>query len=321
MAWLRLIRWKNLLIIFLTQFLAWRCVIVPQISGLISHRAFFFFTVNFLCISISTILIAAAGYIINDYFDIKIDTINRPDKVILGKTIARKTAIVLHTILNIVALFLAGFVAAQTGDYEWLLLQLSCTVLLWFYSTHFKRQYISGNLVVSLLTALTILILIVYNPAIYQITPLQALSVNGTSFLPAWTLIIYSFFAFMLTWMREVVKDMEDFKGDEAEGCITMPIKKGLKYSIRFVRTLSALVIITLIISGYILFRHQYWLLCGYILLLLVLPLVNWIVYLDKEFTSQHYHMCSRRLKIIMVFGVMSLLVYYFQLILSNGTI
>src|ERR1700722_9395935 len=102
MALLRLIRWKNLLIIFLTQFLAWRCIITPQIFGLNSGLSFFFSTVNFLFLSLSTVLIAAAGYIINDYFDIKIDTINKPEKVVLGKAIERKKAIILHTTLNII---------------------------------------------------------------------------------------------------------------------------------------------------------------------------------------------------------------------------
>ena len=321
MALLRLIRWKNLLIIFLTQFLAWRCIITPQIFGLNSGLSFFFSTVNFLFLSLSTVLIAAAGYIINDYFDIKIDTINKPEKVVLGKAIERKKAIILHTTLNIIALTMAGYVAARAHHYEWLLLQLSCTVLLWFYSTHFKRRYMIGNIVVALLTALTILVLIIYNPGIYQVTKTQAMAVNGSSFLPVWTLIVYAFFAFMLTGMREIVKDMEDFKGDEAEGCVTMPIKKGLEYSVRFTQILVVLVIIPLMAACYILFQHQYRLLAGYILALLVIPIALWSVYLGRQAISQHYHDSSRWLKIIMILGVFSLVIYYLQLFLSNATV
>ena len=162
MPWLQLIRWQNLLIIFLTQLLAWAFVVLPCSPCILGP-------VNFLCIALSTLLIAAAGYIINDYFDIRIDTINRPDKVVLEKAIPRKQAIIAHTLLNVIALLLAGYVAAQAHHYEWLLLQAGCTLLLWFYSTDLKKQYLSGNIAVSLLAALTILILLGYEPALHRL--------------------------------------------------------------------------------------------------------------------------------------------------------
>ncbi len=144
MAWLRLIRWNNLLIILLTQLLAWVCVIMPM-----RHYAavpMLLNAPNFLCLSLSTILIAAAGYIINDYFDIKIDTINKPDKVILEKQIPRRMAIIAHSVLNIIALCLAAFVAAQAHHFEWLLVQVLCTlvVMVLFYPFQapvYDRQY------------------------------------------------------------------------------------------------------------------------------------------------------------------------------------
>jgi len=122
MPWLQLIRWKNLLIVFLTQFLAWWCVILPGMPVVLTP-------LHFLLLSLSTVLIAAAGYIINDYFDIKIDTINKPEKVVLEKIIPRKQAIIAHSLLNVVALILAGYVAAQAHHYEWLLLHAAALVL------------------------------------------------------------------------------------------------------------------------------------------------------------------------------------------------
>ena len=123
MPWLRLIRWKNLLIIFLTQFLVWGCVILPENPKVLVPF-------NFLLITVSTMLIAAAGYIINDYFDIKIDFINHTEKLILEKVIPRKQAIISHTVLNVIALFLAAIVAMQAHHLEWLFFQATCTVLL-----------------------------------------------------------------------------------------------------------------------------------------------------------------------------------------------
>lgn len=297
MAWLKLIRWKNLAIILLTQFLVWWCVILPEVPLVLKP-------VNFLLLALSTALIAAAGYIINDYFDIKIDLINRPEKVVLEKVIPRKQAIISHTVLNIAALLCAGYVAAYAHSYEWLLVQVLCTLLLWFYSTDFKRQYITGNLAVALLAALTIIVLMVYEPALH----------HTLNTLPVWVLGIYAYFAFMLTWMREIVKDMEDFIGDESEGCVTMPIKRGLNFAARYTLGLSLLVVIPLLIAAKVLYQNSYIILSLYVLILLVLPLIIWSLFLNKDSSTQHYSKASRLLKIIMLLGVFSLVVYHFQL-------
>jgi 4-hydroxybenzoate polyprenyltransferase len=299
MPWLQLIRWQNLLIILLTQFLAWWCVVLPGSPGILNPR-------NFCLLAISTMLIAAAGYIINDYFDIKIDTINKPGKVVLEKIIPRKQAIIAHALLNIIALLLAGYIAAQAHHYEWLLLQAACSLLLWFYSTDFKQQYMIGNLVVAALTALTILSLIIYEPSMPQFSRV--------------VLLVYAYFAFMLTWMREIVKDMEDHIGDEAEGCITMPIKKGLDYSARFSILLSILVILPLGWASVMLFDHDYKWLSLYIVAILIMPLILWSVFLLRKTTTQHYHNASTALKIIMLLGICSLLIYHFQLFTNRAS-
>ena len=313
MSWLRLIRWKNLVIIFLTQFLAWRCIILPGDPEILTP-------VNFILLSVSTMLIAAAGYIINDYFDIKIDLVNKPDKVVLEKVIPRKQAIITYTVLNLIALILAGVVAIQAHHLEWLMFQLCCTLLLWFYSTNFKRQYITGNVVIALLTALTIIVLILYEPRMHP----GVLFRKGVAFPSlnerflivdnGWVLCFYAYFAFMLTWMREIVKDMEDIKGDEAAGCMTMPIKKGLKYATRFTILLSLLVIIPLAIAVFNL-RYDWLGLPLYITLLIIVPLIVWSVFLVRKFTVQHYHNASRGLKIIMIIGICSLFIYHLHLL------
>jgi 4-hydroxybenzoate polyprenyltransferase len=154
--------------------------------------------------------------------------------------------------------------------------------------------------VVAILTALTIIVLWVYEPV-----------VNG---LAARVLSVYAYFAFMLTWMREIVKDMEDFKGDAEEGCITMPIKWGLKRSTLFISGLGLLAVVPLAFVAYVLYNYHYYLLSLFIALFLILPLAVWSAYLKKGMTSLHYHKASSRLKIIMVLGIISLIVYYFQI-------
>ena len=265
MAWLRLIRWKNLLIVLFTQLLVWACVLLPMKQY--AATPLLLTPLNLLCIALSTVLIAAAGYIINDYFDIKIDIINRPEKMVLEKRIPRKWGIILHTALNLIGLALAAYVARQAGHYEWLALQLSCTILLWFYSASFKRQFVTGNVVVALLTALTILTLMIYEPATHPyITQHYFLQIADKKIInPVWVLGVYTYFAFMLTWMREIVKDMEDFKGDAEEGCVTMPIKIGLLKSARFSQLLGILAITPLIIGSIKLCNKEWWALGIYI--------------------------------------------------------
>jgi len=310
MAWLKLIRWSNLLIVFLTQLLAWVCVILPIHQ--FNEVSFLLNAPNFLLLSLSTVFIAAAGYIINDYFDIRIDNINRPEKMVLEKNIPRRMAIILHTSLNVIALVLAGIVARQAGAYGWLLLQLVCTLLLWFYSTHFKRAFMIGNVVVALLTALTIVTLIIYEPAMHYYLG-RAFFIEDGLPNPVWVLLVYTYFAFVLTWMREIVKDMEDFKGDEAEGCVTMPIKWGLKKAEQFTLFLGVFAVAPLVIAGVNLLINRDWLLGIYSFAGLVIPIIWWMFFLPKAATTAHYAKASRGLKFIMVSGIGSLIIYYFQ--------
>lgn len=312
MIWLRLIRWNNLFIILLTQLLVWACVLVPLRRW--TDTPFLLNGLNFTLVCLSTILIAAAGYIINDYFDIKIDAINRPEKAILEHKINRRAGIIYHSVLNVIGILLAGIVAFEAGKLHWIFVQLFCTLVLFLYSSHFKRMFVIGNVIVSLLTALTILTLFVYEPALWQFFGKSPMLRNGDAMIPnpVWILGIYTCFAFVLTWMREVVKDMEDHIGDAAEGCVTMPIKMGLKPTARFVQLLSLLAIIPLLIASV----KVQGLLGAYTFIALAIPLMVWVLFLPKSATTQHYNRMSRYLKIIMVFGIGSLLIYYYQ---ANG--
>lgn len=316
MAWLKLVRWQNLIIIFLTQLFAWGCVIMPMHRY--SEVPLVLTWNNFLWLSISTVLIAAAGYIINDYFDVKIDVINRPEKLILEKRIPMKWAIVVHTVLNVAGIFMALIVAKRAGHYSFIAMQLACTAMLWFYSTTFKRKFVTGNVIVSILTAFTIAVLMLYEDGTRYYFRQEFFVQTSYALIPnpMWVLSTYAYFAFMLTWMREIVKDMEDLKGDAEQGCVTMPIKWGLLKSSRFIQALGTLTVTPLIIGAAKLLKEQWYVLGIYVLVGLALPIIVWMLYLPKQATTKHYGKESRYLKIIMVLGVVSLVIYYFQ---TNG--
>ncbi len=312
MIWLKLIRWNNLFIILLTQLLLWICVLLPLRQW--TNVSFVLDVFSFSLVCASTILIAAAGYIINDYFDIKIDAINRPEKVILEHKINRRAGLIYHFVLSFLGILLAGIVAYKAGKLQWLWVQFFSVILLFFYSSHFKRRFVIGNVVVALLTAFTILTLYIYEPALqsfFQKTPMLQ---NGDSLIPnpIWVLAIYTCFAFVLTWMREIVKDMEDHIGDAAEGCETMPIKWGLKRTSLFVQVLSLFALVPLLVAS---LKVQGFLRI-YTFFALCIPLLVWVIYLPKYATVKHFGMMSHFLKWIMVLGIGSLIIYNFQ---ANG--
>jgi 4-hydroxybenzoate polyprenyltransferase len=306
-AFFSLIRWRNLLLLLFTQWAVWRCVIVPINEW--STIPVFLNGFYFWLLALSTAFIAAAGYIINDYFDVRIDAINKPDKVIIERVIKRRWAIVAHTVLNILGLLLAAWLCYRLQNPIAMVIQLACTLLLWFYSTHLKRMFVSGNIAVAALTALTVLILAVYEPALH---PYRQPLPPFISVHPFYVIVVYTYFAFMLTWMREIVKDMEDFKGDAEDGCITMPIKIGLHRAANVVMAIGILALIPLAFAAYKLLSGNMIGLGIYVVLGLIAPLTTLLFYLPTKNTQQHYAIASRWLKIIMLSGIIALIIYYF---------
>lgn len=312
-AFFRLIRWRNLVIVAIAQWFIWRYALVPMAAW--SAGPLFLDGPKFLVLMLSTLSITAGGYIINDYFDVKIDLLNKPDKVVIERSVSRRTAMLWHSLCNLIGLAGAFYLARGIGR-EWLVgLQAGTTLLLWLYSTTFKRRFMSGNVIVALLTALSIGILVPYEPALYPyVRFVYFLPVDGRWVLnPFWVLAVYCYFAFMLTWMREVVKDMEDFKGDAENGCVTMPIKIGLRSSARFVAFLGVLAIVPLCLAAFRLYQGPGRVLATYILLALVLPLCLWIGFLLREARSAHYARASKLLKGIMLLGIFSILLCFWM--------
>ena len=178
MKYLQLIRYKNLLFIALIQILMQQLIIVSIL------QKYGFSTVNsssFLyLLVISTVLIAAGGYVLNDYFDVKIDTINHPEKLLVGKLIPKQQVMLIYQGLTTVGFLIGLLLSYLNRSLTLALVYIAVTGLLWFYSASYKRQFLIGNLVVSVLAALTILIVgilgmaqlkLLYSDLLYE-TPL-----------------------------------------------------------------------------------------------------------------------------------------------------
>lgn len=308
-AFFKLIRYPNLLYIALTQFLLQYCVIVPVLSR--NSEMPSLTPVSFALLCLSTVLVAAAGYIINDYFDINIDIVNKPDKMVLDKIISRRWAMAWHTILNMGGVSIGFIVAWQIGHIYLGFTQVICSLLLWFYSTSFKRQPLIGNVVISLLTALAVVVVGFYEKQIYE-TFEAILSHVGGKLIKI--IGVYATFAFIMSMLREVVKDLEDMIGDSKDGCRTVPIVWGVDPAKRLCKGLIILVeLLILVVQIKVWGPGWYWAVL-YLLLFVQLPSAYAWILLKKAHLPAHYHKVSSLVKLIMLTGILSMI--FFKIIL-----
>jgi 4-hydroxybenzoate polyprenyltransferase len=231
-------------------------------------------------LSVSTVLIAAAGYIINDYYDVKIDYINKPDRVVIGKSITRRFAILFHVVLSGAGIVLGLYLSLKIGA-----INVFSVFMLWLYSNNLKRQPLVGNVVVALLTGISIWMIDVFYHS------------HNT------LVLIYALFAFFMTLVREIIKDMEDLKGDNTFGCKTLPIV----YGIRRTKGVICCVLFVFSVTVFVLNHYYKALPMHYFLLFLFLPLA-WLVYrLLVADTTKDYAWLSTFCKVIMLLGILSM--------------
>jgi 4-hydroxybenzoate polyprenyltransferase len=266
---------------------------------------------------LSTICIAAGGYVINDYFDVKIDRINRPDDMVVTRVISREGAMRWFYVLTAVGIT-AGLATAWWA-HSWNLLFIYVVIpgLLWFYSASYKRMLLVGNLIVAFISALVPLIV-----AIIHADYLQHLYGDSLAYTPIIGQLYiwlggFALFSFLLTWAREVVKDMEDIEGDREMECRTMPIVWG--------ETASKVVVTILVVATMALVSYIAWfvlpfpmewstLTSRFVVFGLLVPMVCVLVLLWFAGSKRELHMVQQVLKFAMFLGTMFSYVIYINL-------
>jgi 4-hydroxybenzoate polyprenyltransferase len=312
---LRLIRYKNLLIIAVTQYMMRYCIINPilKVNGLELQMDQF----HFILLVLSSVLITAAGYVINDYFDTGTDMLNRPETVIVGKIINRKMAMLIHILLNIIGIGIGIYLCFKINVIALGIAYLFAPGILWFYSTTYKRQFLVGNLIVAFFTGMVPFLVAVFEvPLLNQQYKELMLRLNmNFNFILGWV-GGFAYFAFLSTVVREVIKDIEDFKGDRAFGRNTLPVALGIRTSKIITLCLIVLNIISLL---YIYFRYLMYTDIGridyislaYIAILLVIPFLILAYLIIKAENKNHYHQASNLTKFIMLAGILYSLVAF----------
>jgi 4-hydroxybenzoate polyprenyltransferase len=232
MNFLRLIRFNNLLIIILTLFII-RFKLFEKFD--ILKNSIFNIT-DFILFNLSIVLIAASGYIINDILDYNTDLINKPNKQIINKKISRKKALIFYFAFNIIALILGSYLSIKLNKPELIFYFITAITLLYIYSKFLKRIAIIGNLTVSFLTVFPILILIWIE---------NTRTILNEEFIIYWEVIV--FFAFLLNFIREIIKDVQDYEGDLKTNMKTLPIIAGKVIGLTVSQMLSFFAIMFLI--------------------------------------------------------------------------
>jgi len=303
----RLIRWPNLVFILLAEFLFHFCIYKPlyPLSGAQIDN-------NFYLIALTYLFIAAAGYIINDYFDINIDQVNKPDRVVVGSFISRRWVIFWHLLFSVLGIYISTIAFPFKQYWHIHLGNLATILLLWFYSTNFKKNFLVGNVVISLLTAWSIAVVYFSKYTIQEIT--HPVTTDLANFRFAKLMVVYSVFAFILTLVREALKDMEDIEGDEKFGCKTLPIIWGLKPTKIYIGVWLVVVIACLAIIQLYVIPFGWWYCILYCFTLIIYPLSLVLYRLNKSYTSKDFHTLSAYIKVAMFTGILSMLFFYFLL-------
>lgn len=302
---LRLVRWPNLLMIIVIQ-IALYYVLIERVYNSIGLTG----AMGVLDLSIlvlTTVFIAAAGYIINDYYDIDTDTINKPDKQLIGLKITPRTGIISYYTLNVLAILGGFYLAIKADSWRIGLLSAMVIILLWLYSTKYKRTVLVGNFAVAFMAAMSIIVIWLFEFFMLRKQPSDFVSVSPYLKMITWYFTGYSVFSFLLTLCREVIKDAEDIQGDGQSGMNTLAVRHGIKAS-KLVASIIAVIAIILGIAASISFLNNNMSLVGiYFMIAVVAPLMYMVFKILSAKEKSDFHTISLIAKVIMIAGILAL--------------
>ena len=303
---MRLVRWSNLLFLAALVWIMEKWVAVPVLNHSAFGEQLPWYLLLLLALAI--VLIAAGGYVINDYFDVKIDRINRPDEVVVTRSVSKPAAMRLSIVLGSTGVVCGLVLAALLRNTTIGIIFLLVPGLLWFYSSSYKRLFMVGNLTIAVLAALTPMMVALTNVAFLQMR--YAIILPYTSLVQDMYIWLggFALFAFLLTWIREIIKDMQDQMGDRELECHSMPVVWGETWTKIFV---TALIILTLAIIGHLWYHILPFpigwasLSTRYIVLGIVTPLagVLWLLWAAK--IPSDYKTCQQLVKFTMLIGML----------------
>lgn len=304
MDFLRLIRYQNLLMLALMQvvfrygFLQWY-----NIPLALEHW-------QFALLVLSTVSIAAAGYLINNIHDRDTDLENKPHRVVVGESIAEATAYNYYFTLNGIGVAAGAYLSFVIDKWSFAMIFISIVMVLYMYATSLKQNLLIGNVIVALLLSVSVLII-----GIFDMYPVVTPDNRAAMGLVYGVVIDYAIFAFIINFLREIVKDLEDVNGDYNQGMKTLPIVLGVSRTSILVFWLSLIPIGVLVYYVYTyFFSFDLFLIAGYALALVVAPLAYFTVKMFSAKTQSDFRHLSLVLKLVLLFGILSVAVLTYNL-------
>lgn len=260
---------------------------------------------QYLLLILTTILLAGAGYLINNIFDKETDNINKPDDVIIGKYISEDKAFNIYIAFNIIGVGIGFYLSNLIGKPAFALLFILISATLYLYASSLKQSLLIGNIIVAVLTSFTVIILGIFN--LYPLITPDNQAFLGLIFQ---VLLDYALFAFIINFIREIVKDLEDVNGDYNQGMNTLPIALGVTRTTRLVFLISFVPIVFLLyyVNEYY-FINELYIATIYCLLFIVAPLIYFTVKSASAKSKEDFHHLSLVLKLVLFFGILSALI------------
>lgn len=309
MKYLRFFRWPNLLVIIFTMLFV-RNFIIGSVLRELGPKALLPYH-TFLLLVVSFVLIAAGGYVINDLSDTDVDSRNKPDKMLIGSAISFKMANYLYLLMNGAAFALAIWLSYDLQCWRFGLIMVMMIGLLWFYSKRYKRMLLVGNVVVAVASSMALLI--VWLAQFFYLATKTSLFVEASLKFPLILepLLAFTFFSFLTSLAREIVKDIEDVEGDSRYGCRSLPVVAGISVARWAAQAILLLIVFLLVGWQYHLIKEGRIVFAASLILALIVTGIA-VFQLARANQKQQYHLASTWIKLAMVSGVASMLFWPF---------
>ncbi len=296
---LKLIRYQNLLMLALMQFLfRYGFLKLQNVQLALTDW-------QYGLLVLATVSIAAGGYIINAILDVKTDTDNRPNTIIIGDSISEAKGYNLYIGFTVIGVVSGFYLSNTINKPSFASLFIIIAATLYFYSLSLKQSLLIGNLIVALLLSFSLLIVGVFD--LYPVTSEENRPIMGLLF---GILLDYAIFAFLLNFIREIVKDLEDVKGDSNQRMRTLPIIFGVKKTTKLVLALSLIPIICIVYYlNYYLFQSGLIISTIYGFVFILAPLIYFTLTIGSARQTKDFHHLSAVLKWVLFFGILSIVV------------
>ncbi|WP_264564024.1 geranylgeranylglycerol-phosphate geranylgeranyltransferase [Flavobacterium sp. N3904] len=305
MKYLKLIRYQNLIMLALMQLLfRYGFLNFQSIPLALSDLQYFLLVA-------STVLIAAGGYVINNIMDQATDNDNKPNQVVVGKSISETQSYNIYLALNILGVGIGFYLSnvIERPGFAAIFIVISAT--LYLYATSLKQMLLIGNFVVAILLAFSVIII-----GIFDLLPVINPG-NQQALADIFSILFdYAVFAFIINFIREIVKDLEDVNGDYNQGMNTLPISLGINRTAKLVLILSLipLVMVIFYVKNYF-FAYNLYIASLYALISIVAPLIYFAIKMADAKKSQDFHHLSTVLKLIILFGLFSIVIVTYNVL------